>query len=535
VRRLPSARAILPIAIVLLALALRLPGLDRWPPAIHQDEASNGVDGWSLLTTGADRAGRTAPVFLEGFGAGDNRTSLYAWLTIPGIALFGPGTFATRLPAALAGAWTVLATFLLVRRVRGTGTAACAALVLAATPWSICLSRFGHEASLTPAFAVTALWLAARERPRWIVAGIVLAAGMYTYPSFRIFLPLVFIAAAILRAGPRPDRAAATRLVIAFAAGCVPLAVASIAHPERLLARGASASVFGNLPFGIALWAFMQQYAAHFLPRFLILHGDGNPLHSPAGMGELLRPEAISLVLGIVFAVRRRDAWDRFFLAWLLLYPIASAASLGDRPEYVPHSLRAAVGLPVFEIIGAQGIIAACTFIAARGRRGVIGARVALGMWGMAAAANLILFMTAFTGSYARAVEPLYHAADVRAIRYLAAHRDRFQAAVIRAGESDPQVYIYSILYGLQTPREYRSVAKTITETETFHLVRRAGPLFYIQEPADLDQDRSLIHGARIWAIVEPGQMRSGRLVAAFPYPDGTPGVEVRELDLPPD
>jgi len=56
-RRDPRS-AILVAILVLGALLLRLPGLDRWPPAIHQDEASNGVDGWSLLTTGADRAGR---------------------------------------------------------------------------------------------------------------------------------------------------------------------------------------------------------------------------------------------------------------------------------------------------------------------------------------------------------------------------------------------------------------------------------------------------------------------------------------------
>ena len=64
-----------------------------------------------LLMTGADRAGRTWPVFLEGFGAGDNRTALYAALAIPAVAALGPGTAATRAPAALVGALTVLAVF----------------------------------------------------------------------------------------------------------------------------------------------------------------------------------------------------------------------------------------------------------------------------------------------------------------------------------------------------------------------------------------------------------------------------------------
>lgn len=531
---------ILAIAILLVAMALRLPGITRWPPAIHQDEASNGVDGWSILTTGADRAGRVAPVFLEGFGAEDNRTSLYAWLTIPGIVLFGPGTFATRIPAVLAGGWTVLATFLFLRRIRGMWNAACAALLLAATPWSIYLSRFGHEASLTPAFLVTALWLATGPRPRWAAAGVVLAAGLYSYASYRVFLPFLIMGAWIVRAEPRPrSRSDALRLAIAFIAASVPLGIASLTHPERLIARGAAVSIFGNLPFGIALRLFAQQYAEHFLPGFLFIHGDGNPLHSPAGMGELLRPEILSLPLGIIVAARRRDGWDRLCLVWLLVSPLASAASMGDRAEYVPHSLRAAVGLPVFEILSARGITGGVAFLAARSRKAGsarfgIGwpAAAGLGAWTLGCAVSLAMFLAAFTGTYARAVEPLYHAADVRAIRYLAQNRDRFQTAVIRAGSEDPQIYVYSILLGLQTPHEYRRAEKVITQTGTFHLVRRAGRLFYIQEQADLARDRDLIGDGTIWTIAEPGQQRSGRLIATFPYADGAPGVEVREIEI---
>ncbi len=157
--RLVSRGSLAAVLIVLVALALRLPGLDHLPPAIHQDEASNVVDGWSLLQDGVDRAGRVWPVFLEGFGKGDNRTSLYAVLTIPAVALLGPGAPAARLPAALIGVWTVLALYLFTRRVRGDGAALWAAGLLAVNPWHVYLSRFGHEASLTPAFLITALWL----------------------------------------------------------------------------------------------------------------------------------------------------------------------------------------------------------------------------------------------------------------------------------------------------------------------------------------------------------------------------------------
>jgi 4-amino-4-deoxy-L-arabinose transferase-like glycosyltransferase len=513
-----------PAAILLLALLLRLPGLDRWPPAIHQDEASNGVDAWSLLTTGADRAGRVWPVFLQGFGSGDNRTSLYAILAIPGTALFGPGAVATRLPAALLGGWAVLATFLFVRRIRGGRAAAAAALLLAISPWHIYLSRFGHEASITPAFLVTALWLVASRR--WWMAGAVLGAGLYTYPSYRMFLPAMLLVCGLAGFGPRRERAGRWLLLAALAVA-LPLVAASIAHPDRFFARARFASVLGNVqPFGAAAGLLLRQYAEHYLPGFLFLHGDGNPLQSPAGMGELAWPLAVALPVGLWVAVRRRDPWDRLLLAWFLLYPIASASSLGDRPEYVPHALRAAVGLPVFEILGGCGIDRALERIRGRGARTGVTAGLAA-----AGAIGIVAFAIAFTGRYAREVAPLYHSAYVRAIRFVAT-RDAGNEPVLISAVSNPQAYVQAILYGLQTPREYRSAEKVVTQTETFHLIHRAGRIFYIQGPGDAAAAQPYLAG-RVLAIVGPGEMRAGRVIGTFPYDDGSPGLEVREVELP--
>jgi 4-amino-4-deoxy-L-arabinose transferase-like glycosyltransferase len=547
-----SRGLLLAILVFSVALALRLPGLDRWPPAIHQDEASNVVDGWSLLSDGVDRAGRAWPVFLEGYGAGDNRTSLYAILTIPGIALFGPGAFAARLPAALLGAWTVLALFLFARRVRGESVAFWSAGLLAANPWHLYLSRFGHEASITPAFLITALWLAARAGNgaaeagrgsiiRWSAAGLVLAAGLYSYPSFRLFLPLMLVAAWVFRAGPRTGRASLC-LPIALVLGALPLLIASLAHPERLLGRAAATTVLGNVePWGSAVWLVARQYIRHFLPTFLFVRGDGNLLQSPPG-GELLWVELPGLLLGLLLMASRRDRWDRFALIWLLLYPVASALTLGDRPEYVPHSLRAAVGLPLFQLLGGDGIATALASLSRRRgglaedatrqtARGGSGRRARmLGVaWAIAIAGNLALVASAFTGSYARAVAPRYHAAYPAAVRYLTENRNRYSAPVI-SGRGTPQAYIYSILYGLQTPREYREAPKEISQEGFFHLVHRAGEIAYFYKPKELAAITSTLHG-RAWVLVVPGEVRGGRVIAGFPYPDGTPGLEVREID----
>ncbi|MFB3907570.1 MAG: ArnT family glycosyltransferase [Candidatus Eisenbacteria bacterium] len=535
------------LAVLLLALMLRVPALDRFPPALHQDEASNGVDAWSLWTTGADRAGRVWPVFLEGFGDGDNRTSLYAILAVPFVALLGPGAWATRLPAALAGAWTVLAAYLLARRLWGRTAGITAAVLLAACPWHLWLSRFGHEASLTPAFLVSALLLvsgrggagaeaAGEERPvsatRWGLAGVVLAAGLYSYPSYRLFLPLLLAGSLLAWAGPRPATRAAR---LAFLGGLVmaalPLAVATLRHPDRLLARPEAASVFGNVePLGSALLLAAWQYVQHFGPSFLFLRGDANPLQSLPG-GSLLAIEAITLPIGIWAAVRRwREPWSRLLLLWLLLCPLASALSLGDRPEYVPHALRAAVGLPVFQLLGGLGAAAAVARLRERSRNGAKPASVAIAIGTVAVAVNAVLVLALALGPWSRSVAPLYHSAWPPAMRFLRENRDRFGSAVLTA-EGNPQAYVYALLYGVLTPREYRDAEKEVESTVTFHLVHRAGRLSFLHGPADLEAAKRLA-GQTIWVVVVPGQLRSGRLLASFPYPDGTPGLEVREIEL---
>lgn len=556
-RRAAAHSNAIPICLLLLALAVRLPGLGTWPPPIHQDEASNGVDAWSLVTTGMDRAGRAWPVFLEGFGARDNRTSLYAVIDVPFVALLGPGPFSTRMPASLAGAWTVLATFLLVRRCRGGSAAGWAGLLLALNPWHIYLSRFGHEASLTPAFLVTGLWLWSRgatcslrqARDAWEVrrgwietaaAGVVFAAGLYTYPSYRIFLPFMIAGIALVGWERSPRRWAV--VVCSIGIATLPLGIASLQHPERLFARSSDASLFHQVrPWSLAIQIFLTQYARHYMPGFLALHGDGNPLHAPAG-GQLLAIEFPFLVLGVVLALRRRDSWDRLCIIWLLTYPLASAASLGDEPAYVPHSLRAAVGLPVFQILGGAALAAlrpvrrgsALAPVAATPGRH----RLARDVAAVAAVGLLVVcfaaFAVRFTGSHARRTAHLYHRADARAFAFVRSSDLRYEGVIVSARENH-QAYVQAMLYGLIHPRSYQTLPRKVTQTETFHLVRQVGNFYFVHDRADLEAARASLHG-RVLVLAGPGDLSVGEVLAEFPDPSGDErsGRVLRLLTLSP-
>src|SRR3989338_88548 len=89
------------ISDLILAAALRLFGLTRYPAGLNADEAALGYNAYSLLLTGKDEHGHSWPVNLESFG--DFKPAGYAYLLIPFIKIFGLTEFAVRLPSAIFG------------------------------------------------------------------------------------------------------------------------------------------------------------------------------------------------------------------------------------------------------------------------------------------------------------------------------------------------------------------------------------------------------------------------------------------------
>ena len=98
-----------------LAVFLRFYNLSSYPVGFHQDEASLGYNGYSLLLTGKDDNNKPLPLYIDMFG--DNRPSGYHYLTILPIKFLGLTEFATRFPSALFGVLAVLLTFFLVKRI----------------------------------------------------------------------------------------------------------------------------------------------------------------------------------------------------------------------------------------------------------------------------------------------------------------------------------------------------------------------------------------------------------------------------------
>ncbi len=204
-RAFPSRSILLLLGVMLIAAVLRLVDLRGVPPEITLDQATNLYDADAILR--GDR-----PIFLPG---NTGRESLHIYLTAIFSAVFGLTFEAAKLVTIAEGLLTVLALFWLGRIVfedheQRDQAALFAAALLAVSGWHLVQSRMGLRLALMP--LVTALLLgflirAFRQQQRrdFVLAGVVLGVGLYTYTTVRL-LPLVIIGGAILSLLQQPGQ-----------------------------------------------------------------------------------------------------------------------------------------------------------------------------------------------------------------------------------------------------------------------------------------------------------------------------------------
>lgn len=200
-RATPAGLAVL--AAVFVAGALRFFDLWRVPSALGQDEAVNGYDAYSLFMTGRDHLGHSFPIAgLEGFG--DWISPLLTFLTVPFVGIFGLDLWTVRLVPAQVG---VLAVPLMYRLgVEFFGSRAIgvtAAWLIALSPWHVHLSRFAIPPSLVPTMVALLLlalaWTGRTSGRRAAVATLLVAAlTVLSYPTMKLYVPLLLIAAVII-------------------------------------------------------------------------------------------------------------------------------------------------------------------------------------------------------------------------------------------------------------------------------------------------------------------------------------------------
>lgn len=394
-------RSIILLFIILgLGLVLRLYRLDSVPPSPSLDEVSIGYNAYSILKTGADEYGYKTPILLRAYD--DWRPALYVYSVIPFIPIFGLSAVAVRLPAVIFGVLAILGTYFLVkelmRKIENSklpalseaegkieNLALIASGLLAIAPWHIYLSRLGHEVGLGLTLLIWAVFVfirATRDLRRThllLLATFLFVLSLYAYQSEKIVTPLMVIILAFLYRDILLKFPKKVLLSGLFGVALImPLLWATFTSPGliRLSATNAftpdnpwyakhaekytqaigNNDVVGHVLYSrrlVPLFIFSSQYLAHFQPQWLFT-GDMRESHKVPGVGLLYLWEAPFILFGLLFLFRSKieKRTKLVILFWLLIAPIPGAVT-----TQAPHAMRSYTFLPMWQVLGALGIV----------------------------------------------------------------------------------------------------------------------------------------------------------------------------------
>lgn len=338
-----------PISPYLIVAAILLVGaLLRWSPIaplsdmLSYDEAYNGLDTLSLI-----ESPRLTPFLPANLG----RQSLWCYILIPFVAVFGAHPFAMRLAAAFVGALTTAAVYRLGKEALTPQAARWALLAFSVARWPVHQSGLALRAILWPligALAFASLLQARRTRRTalWVESGIWVGLLGYTYFSALLWIlgaVALLIWWVLWEKGRR--RGPAVALLVGMLV-LLPMVAYAYRHPQDLLGRpqGVRASTPAELMENALAWARVWFVPSSDAGRY-------NPLSSVVDGG--LAPLFIVGLVALWWAARER--WHAIGL--LGLVPISLLPSILSRDA--PHFLRAAgltIPLALIEGAGAWGV-----------------------------------------------------------------------------------------------------------------------------------------------------------------------------------
>ncbi len=366
-------------AIIFLGLFLRSFDIDKNPPSLYGDELTITLDAYSLLKTGKDQLGNSFPLTFE-MGAG--RPAGYVYGSVPFVALFGPTALGVRGLSILSGVLIIVLLFYIGKNLFSERLGLSAAFVAAVSPWGIALSRGGFEAHFALFLAVLGFYffLNAKEKPLfYIYSALSFGLTLHTYPTYKVALPLFLLLLFWFRGKNilgNSRKHLLTALLILLFLGLLSFSQTFIGGSETRFSdiniisqQDLKASIEQKINYERSVTilpetlsklmhnkaieyskVFIENYLQNFSMDFLFIHGDRNPRHNMATMGELYIVELILGLVGLLTSWIKYKKAIIFLISWLVLAPIPTA--IVD----LPHALRSAFMLPPLILLSSLGL-----------------------------------------------------------------------------------------------------------------------------------------------------------------------------------
>ncbi len=358
------------MAVLLVAIFLRLYSLDSVPPWLMVDEAENELDALAIIE--GER-----PVFLpENHG----REALFIYLQAISLALLGQTDFALRIVSAVMGILTIGMAYLLARRMFDSRIALLSCGWLSISLWHVIFSRIGLRTISLPLFLAVGfycIWrgleglraqagesqnvhsMGTRHWPAiWFaLGGLVIGLSLHTYSIAR-FAPLVLVAVAVYLGVLHNQwfRQALPGLVLAMSLTVLvflPLGVFFLNDPESFMERARIVWVFNpELNEGSPIQALFDSVIRSI--GMFAVQGDSNLGRNIPGRPIFDPLTALLGLIGTVLAVRRfRQPAYGFTLIWLVLMFVPNFLAI----EFVPNFLRATGLIPALFVLPALGAV----------------------------------------------------------------------------------------------------------------------------------------------------------------------------------
>jgi 4-amino-4-deoxy-L-arabinose transferase-like glycosyltransferase len=351
------------VGVLLLGAALRLAALEKSPPGLAPDEASNGYDAYSIALTGRDQHGEWLPTTAASLN--DYRMPGFIYVAVPFVGVMGLSVTSVRLAAAICGLLALPLVYWLGARMFDRRVGVVAALLLALSPWHLPSSRIGLEFSLlalliTASVAAFWQWHIDDQRWRWMFLTAVLSGlTLYTHSITKLLLPLLLAGMGLLLWS---DLKAHWRqaVVVTVIVGLIalPIILNTLRMPDLMQARYNQVAVLDGRPLPDGLAEAVRNWWLQISPRFLFISGDLDALQHPPGAGQLYWVQLPLLVVAIVSGVRvphQRRALALLVL-WIALVGVPVALTRSDNPGS-GYALRAIAAVVPWQLLSAAGFV----------------------------------------------------------------------------------------------------------------------------------------------------------------------------------